>query len=472
MKMKRLNRAGVLGLAVTGLLASAWVLPPVVHRVRRMCPVRPDGVREAAAYANFARRYGVGCEVCHTSVPQLNETGYKFRVAGYRMPDEIGSEAKWGNWGDNMSLRLQENYNVAATKGSTSSTPETNGFVNGGLELYPLEGAFGKYMAANGEVDFAAGKTPTTVVNNTAANSYNLGKGNAGQVSMTNMNMIATLPINADSFVTARTGLISAFQGYGASDRGVGLISPTFKPTPSQVQPGGTKSFTYPGFGSSGEGLELAYNWKGTHVSAQVVNGYNSNTGSTYQGEDNHLKDFGVFANQMIGENAIAAYFYNGSSGYSSNAATIVNGIGGAAGGSPFTANWYDNYMRGIVYGTLKLLPQDKLDLLLGGCDGYDHTFDKTANNATDTFHSMGWFATLQTVQKVMDLPLTTALSYGTNRASTATAGNRVSDVTLSFAMPIENNKFAFDVQTQRQQQVGTRDTIADLAEFQWQFMY
>jgi len=75
-------------------------------------------------------------------------------------------------------------------------------------------------------------------------------------------------------------------------------------------------------------------------------------------------------------------------------------------------------------------------------------------------------------VQKVMDLPLTTALSYGTNRASTATAGNRVSDVTLSFAMPIENNKFAFDVQTQRQQQVGTRDTIADLAEFQWQFMY
>ena len=468
MKSDRIVRAGVLALAVVGLLAVSWVLPPAVHRARRLCPVRPDGVSEAGAYANFARRYGVSCSVCHSSVPQLNETGYRFRTAGYRMPDEIGNDAKWSNWGDNASIRTQENYNVTSTKGNAASTPETNGFSNGGLEMYPLEGAFGKYVAANDEVDVSAGKTPTT-----NANPDITAKGTAGQVSMSNLNMLATFPITADSFVTTRVGLISAFQGYGASDRGVGLVSPTFKPTPSQIQPGGTKSLTFNGFASSGEGLELAYNWKGTHVSAQLVNGYNSFNGSTTQGEDNHLKDFGIFVNQMIGENAIAAYFYNGSSGYGSNAATTVNGIGGAeSASSPFTANWYDNYMRGILYGTIKVLPQDKLDVLVGVCDGYDHTFDLRTNSSSDQFHSMGGFVTLQTMQQIMEHQLTTALSYGTDRASTSTAGNRVSDVTLSFAVPIENNKFGFDLQTQRTQAVGTRDTTADIAEVQWQFMY
>jgi|GEM_PF-6641909 len=462
MKTRRLSRAGVLGLAVFGLLAAVWVLPPVVHRARHLCPVRPDGMNEAGAYAAFARRYGVGCETCHASYPQLNETGYKFRIAGYRMPDEIGNDAKWSNWGDNTSIKLLENYNVAGTKGAASSTPETNGFASGGFQWFPTEGGYGKYMYANTEVDINAGNTSTT-------------KGTAGSVSFSNANFGATLPINADSFMLARVGLISSFQGYGASDRGVGAVSPTFKPTPSQVQPGGSKSFTYNGFGTSGEGLELSYNWKDTHVSAQVVNGYNSFNGSTTQGEDNHLKDYGFFVNQMIGENAIAAYFYKGSAGYSDNAAVAVNGIGGAEGaGSPFTSGWMDNYLRGIVYGTIKLFPQDKLDVLLGGCDGVDHTYDSVTKDASVSFHSLGWFATLQSVQHLWEHQLTTALSYGTNRASVATAGNRVSDVTLSFAVPIENNKFAFDLQTRRSQNGvgGGPDTTANIADFQWEFMY
>ena len=463
MKTDRIGRAGVLALSVAGLLVVSWVLPPAVHQARRLCPVRPDGVPEASAYAAFARRYGVSCSVCHNSFPQLTETGFKFRVAGYRMPDEIGSDAKWSNWGDNASIRFSENYNYASTKGNAKSTPETNGFANSGLETYPLEGAFGKYVAANDEVDFTAGKTPT--VGQTA--------GTAGTVSMSTLNMLATVPLTANSFVTTRVGLISAFQGYGASDRGVGNVSPTFKPTPSQIQPGGTASFTYPGFAASGEGAEFAYNWKGTHVSAQVVNGYNSFNNSSNQGEDNHYKDFNFFVNQMIGENAIAAAFTSGSSGYGTNAATLANGVGGAeAASSPFTAGWYDNYLRGILYGTVKFLKDDKLDLLVGFCEGTDHTFDRRTNESSDQFHSTGWFATVQSIQHVMAQQLTTALSYGTNRASTATAGNRKSDVTLSFAVPIENNKFAIDLQTQRTQSPITQDTTANIAQASWTFMF
>src|ERR1019366_821939 len=156
-----------------GILLSLWLVPPVIYQALHLCPMRPDGVQQSFAYSAFARRYGVECEVCHTSLPQLSRAGYMFRAAGYRMPDEIGSDAKWSNWGDNMSVRTQETYNVSSAKGAS---PETNGFSNGGLETYPLEGAFGKYWAANDEADFSAGNTATT-------------KGTAGSVSMNTVNM-------------------------------------------------------------------------------------------------------------------------------------------------------------------------------------------------------------------------------------------------------------------------------------------
>ena len=474
MKTDRIRRAGVLASAVVGVLAVSWVLPPAVHRARRLCPVRQDGVPEAGAYAAFARRYGVDCSVCHISYPQLSEVGAKFRMAGYRMPDEIGNEAKWSNWGDNTSVKLTETYKLSASVTGTGAAPETNGFSSGGVQWYPIEGAFGKYVSVNDEVDFTAAGTPTSIATNNS-NGKNSVVGKAGAMTMNNAHMIATLPVTSDSFVTVRAGLMDAFNGYGASDsRGVGALSPTFKPTPSQFQPGGGASYTYNGFAPNGEGVELGFNWKDTHVSAQVTNGFNSSTNNGVQGEDNRYKDYSVFVNQFIGESAIAAHFYSGTAGYSNNTATVVNGIAGAesSGTNPFAANWYDSYMRGILYGTLKFLKDDKLNLLLGFCDSTDHTYDRGSNSASDQFHSMGWFATLQSVQHIVNQQLTTALSYGTDRASTATAANRVSDVTLSFAVPIQNNKFDFSMQTKRTQQFNARDTIADIAQVQWEFLY
>ena len=62
----------------------------------------------ANAMPNFARKYGVPCGTCHTTIPRLNETGYKFRAAGFRLLAEIGkSEDKKFELGDYFAARLQ-----------------------------------------------------------------------------------------------------------------------------------------------------------------------------------------------------------------------------------------------------------------------------------------------------------------------------------------------------------------------------
>jgi hypothetical protein len=437
MKRQNVGRGGILAAAVIGLFAAS----------------------PASALPQWARRYGVSCTVCHASVPQLNSTGYKFRVAGYRMPDEIGNDAKISNYGDIMSVRAREQYKITApsTDSTGKKTQATNGFSNPGLGIYPLYGAFGKYWGAASEVDFSAGNTAAT-------------KGTVGGVSMNTANLRATIPVTPDSFVTVRSGLISNFEGYGAADRGVGLLSPGWKPTASQIQPGGTKSFTYLGTTFSGEGVELGYNWKDTHASVQMTNGYNSFNGSANQGEDNHLKDFSLYVNQMIGESALSAFYYNGKTGYSYDPTVNVQSIGGAeAASTPGSATWINNYERAAVYGTLKILKNEKLSLLAGFAEGKDHMINKTTHNGADQFNSYGMFAQ---AQSVLHEHLTAALAYGTMRASTRAAGNRSSDWTVSVAVPVENAKFALDYQNKRTQNIGNRDTITNTIQAEWMLHY
>jgi hypothetical protein len=65
-----------------------------------LCAVMPGLVPRADAMPNFARKYSLSCSACHTVVPRLNETGFNFRAAGYRMPDEIGKAIETFNLGD------------------------------------------------------------------------------------------------------------------------------------------------------------------------------------------------------------------------------------------------------------------------------------------------------------------------------------------------------------------------------------
>lgn len=85
----RTRRAGALALTLTGVLAVSWLLPPEVHRLRRQCPVRPDGVDQVEALPAFARKYEMSCSQCHLGFPVLNAYGRQFKMNGYvRETDE------------------------------------------------------------------------------------------------------------------------------------------------------------------------------------------------------------------------------------------------------------------------------------------------------------------------------------------------------------------------------------------------
>src|SRR5262245_13352597 len=79
---------------------------------------------DTGALPMFARRYGVTCATCHTSPPRLNETGYKFRAAGFRMPEEIGAKTEREfKTTDYIGFRLQPRYDINRTsEGSNSHT--------------------------------------------------------------------------------------------------------------------------------------------------------------------------------------------------------------------------------------------------------------------------------------------------------------------------------------------------------------
>lgn len=73
----------------TGIfLGALWLVPPIVHSVRRLCPVRPDGIDDASALPSFSRKYAVSCTQCHTAYPLLNDFGRRFKMNGYVMGDD------------------------------------------------------------------------------------------------------------------------------------------------------------------------------------------------------------------------------------------------------------------------------------------------------------------------------------------------------------------------------------------------
>src|ERR687886_1513589 len=81
------------------------------------------GHRGARALPMFARKYGVSCATCHTSPPRLNETGYRFRAAGFRMPEEIGKrpEVPFDIY-DYVSARVQVRAEVSRSKAGAAAT--------------------------------------------------------------------------------------------------------------------------------------------------------------------------------------------------------------------------------------------------------------------------------------------------------------------------------------------------------------
>src|SRR5215470_11094864 len=149
----------------------------------------------------FARKLGVPCSTCHTSPPRLNETGYRFRAAGYRMPAEIGKgdEKKSFNFFDYNGIRLQARYD--ATRARTGpDAPHDNNFNLFAAELYAFTGAWGKYLSSNIKATIYPEKSYDT-------EDHLRVEGN-----------IKATVGNENRFFEVRAGVPHPMEGFGASD--------------------------------------------------------------------------------------------------------------------------------------------------------------------------------------------------------------------------------------------------------------
>lgn len=191
MKSKIDSKAALKGGLLLLVLASAWILPPAVHKTLHYCPVRPDGVSQAEAVPAFARKYGFSCMQCHSNWPTLNDYGRQFKMNGY-VPSRDSEEGVLKT--KDAAMWIEKNFPVSAVvvsqpfeqnrhfSGSGSADQEftlqaiqsVNVFVAGGDAARHVSW-FGEANAENGGGfavtggDFALGYHPSEYFNLVAA---------------------------------------------------------------------------------------------------------------------------------------------------------------------------------------------------------------------------------------------------------------------------------------------------------------
>ncbi len=203
---------------------------------------------DAEAMPAFARKFGVSCASCHTTPPRLNETGYRFRAAGFRWPEGIGIKETAAHFDmlDYMSARLQVSYSNSRSKSGATEASTSNGFKLQAFELYPFVGSWGKFFSADTKVTFGPSGAPVI------ENAYV--KGNVG---------------DEKRFFEARLGIFHPYDGYGASDSPATISRPFFQTTPA-IKSGSTL-FTTWGFDQLG--AEVGFDYNRTSVKATLFNG-------------------------------------------------------------------------------------------------------------------------------------------------------------------------------------------------------
>ncbi|NOY52705.1 MAG: hypothetical protein GXP58_03685 [Deltaproteobacteria bacterium] len=310
---------------------------------------------DAEAIPTFARKYNVECSMCHTIVPKLNRTGYEFRLAGYRMPDQIGEDAssnfKLGNF---FSARIQAGYKYTNHNDHAKNSDWNNSDLYfKEFTMYPLSGSWGKNFGSLAEISMAPGDSPEL------ENAY-----------------VRYVNGNKDAWWQARAGLMHAWEGFGASDRPLGLSRPMFQTN------SGAGAFTP---WTDEMAAEVGYNMAttGTSVALRMSNGITQDGGPAQSiqtaGGDTFKKDssitghndksYSLVVNQFINDDsAMTLYYYRGN--------------------VPYTATNKDTFTRFAAYANFWALP-DQLNLLAGYGWGKDDLAD---SSAVDLGKSKGYF--------------------------------------------------------------------------------
>jgi hypothetical protein len=376
--MFKIKKAVIVACSAMAIVALINVLPG-----GRYCPVRfyrpaedfPPApplatLGESFALPMFGRKYDMNCSICHVQgvFPRLNDVGYRFRRAGFRMPEEIGQpQDKKFEIGDYFSAAAQDAF--VASSESDSTTGERNNqahFEPGEFVLFPLTGSLGKYWATQGELSITT----------------------EGEVELENSNARFVFG-KEKSFFSAKAGVFHALEGYGASDRPIGLHFPLFMETPAESAQDTLFTMVEPSL----LGLEAGYTYKNSSLSATLTNSLRPKKadeeieGSHFFGEGNSPADVQVVFNQILGSkgSGVTFYYYTGSSRLPQDPNGFTDGTNEDV--------FKNRFHRGALFGTF--YPWERFAVLAGAALGRDHLFDSAAGAVSGSFTSWGLFGEL-----------------------------------------------------------------------------
>ena len=335
-------RMGLVAFVAASLGAPAWAMP------------------------NFARQTNQACEGCHTTIPRLNEDGFEFRKAGFRMASDLGTPIPM-EFSHTFTARIQARYDLNRRTNNTVKSTRSQLTLHE-ITLYPLSGAFGKNYASLMELSVA--NEDFVEIENAY---FRFSKG------------------GDFAWWTGRIGIFHPFEGFGASDRPFSISRPLFQTVAANQN--GSTLFTPWNFDQAG--LELAYVHKRTSISGTVFNGLYFDPGEAKAFpaaggelqkpagfEKSNAKDFQVFVNQILKSegSGLSGYFYYGQMDLPDRAT------------APFTpdSTFGNNFIRLAGYGSWMFTP--KVGVQGGYQYGKDHFFDPAVGNADGTFQSQGFF--------------------------------------------------------------------------------
>lgn len=331
---------------------------------------------DSQAMPNFARKYNADCSMCHIFAPKLNKMGYEFRLAGYRLPSEIGKEEKQFNLGDFFAARVQEQYKYTKHSSDTSASKnvKTSNLEFFEFTMYPLTGSWGKNFASIGEFSMAPDDV-FEIENAFVRGVYGDDKG----------------------WFQARVGIMHPWEGVGASDRPIGTTRPLFQKSKATGSP-----FILWNLDESAAEVGYHLGTSGTSISARVSNGIlwkedgsgaaePAQGGALNKGTSADLaanrKNYQVFINQFITDTAaVSLYWYQGTIPFlDPNLTGLVYTSGSGNTTDTFTrtalyANYWAvpskiNLLAGYEYGRDSL---DNGSIIVSGtdADGNSHTFN------------------------------------------------------------------------------------------------
>ena len=314
----------------------------------------------------FARKHKMACSDCHDAptYPRLNDVGYRFRRAGFRMPEQIGKEEVTEfNLGDYFSGRVQARYTVSHVSDESvdpSSSSTTNTFEMREITLYPVTGSFMKYFATETEISFAPDEL----------------------VELENAYLRGVLG-NQEMWLEARFGLWHPFEGFGASDRPIGVSRPFFETSGANHNQDTLVRI----WGTDQVGFEVGGQWRDTSLTVSVVNGLQTEVedervvGVGITPDQDKRKDVLVFANQIIaGRSGVSALWMHGT------VRLPIDPMGFVAGTSE--ATFRDTYDRLALFGSAGI---GIFTALAGGEVGWDDARDPVSGQAS-SFRSQGAF--------------------------------------------------------------------------------